>query len=88
LLVMIIPFCIILIAQVSAATNKAGKWGDFTYGVYIFAFPVQQILIASHQFLKSPYSLFMATMAIVLPLSALSWHLLEKKCLAHKKLVG
>ena len=88
LLVMIIPFCIILIAQVSAATNKAGKWGDFTYGVYIFAFPVQQMLIACHQFPESPYTLFMATMAIVLPLSALSWHLLEKKCLAYKKLVG
>ncbi len=88
LLVITVPFCIILIAQVSAATNKAGKWGDFTYGVYIFAFPVQQMLIARHLFVQSPYSLFMVTMAIVLPLSALSWHFLEKRCLGYKNLVS
>lgn len=88
LLVVIIPFSVILLAHISAATNRAGKWGDFTYGVYIFAFPVQQVLIACHLFLVSPYTLFMATMAIVLPLSALSWHLLEKKCLGYKKLVN
>lgn len=87
LLVIVIPFCIILLGQVSAATNRAGRWGDFTYGIYIFAFPIQQTLIACHLFVQSPYSLFLATMGIVLPLSALSWHLLEKRCLSYKKLV-
>ncbi len=85
--VWVIPFCVILIAHVRAATNRAGKWGDFTYGVYIFSFPVQQMLIASSEMLHTPLVLFFATMAIVLPLSALSWHLLEKKCLNYKKLL-
>ncbi len=85
--VLLIPFCVVLIAQVSALTNKAGKWGDFTYGVYIFAFPVQQMLIAENILVHNPYNLFLVTMAIVLPLSALSWHLLEKRCLNYKKLV-
>ncbi len=88
LLVIVIPFSILLVAQVTAATNRAARWGDFTYGIYIFAFPVQQTLIACHLFVQSPYSLFLATMGIVLPLSALSWHLLEKRCLSFKKLVA
>ena len=85
---LVIPFCVILIAHVRAATNKAGKWGDFTYGVYLFSFPVQQMLIAFSEMLHTPLVLFFATMAIVLPLSALSWHLLEKKCLNYKKIVA
>lgn len=86
--VLIIPLCVIMVANVRAATNNAAKWGDFTYGVYIFSFPVQQIFIAIKLVPENPYLLFVVTMSTVLPLGALSWHLLEKKCLRHKDLVA
>lgn len=66
--------------------NKAGQFGDFTYGLYVFAFPVQNALISRWQ-LTDPYLVFVLTLIIVLPMAVLSWHLLEKRCLRLKQLL-
>jgi len=79
-----IPLAVILFSYRKLPTNKAGKWGDFTYGIYIFSFPVQQMLIAFTQGNLKPLQLFAYTVAICLPLAILSWHLLEKKMLTLK----
>lgn len=56
---------------------------DISYGVYVLAWPIQQIYI----FLKiteNPYILFFLTFGTVLPLALLSWHLVEKPALQLK----
>jgi peptidoglycan/LPS O-acetylase OafA/YrhL len=63
------------IAKIKGKLNFAGKYGDFTYGTYVFSFPVQQILIAKG--VLNPYYLFLVTAIIVLPLAILSWNLIE-----------
>ncbi len=85
--VLFIPLSVILFAYLKLPTNKAGLWGDFTYGIYIFSFPVQQMIIASTQGKILPLQLFAFTMAICVPLAILSWHLLEKNMLALKERV-
>jgi peptidoglycan/LPS O-acetylase OafA/YrhL len=85
--VLIIPILVILLANIKAATNNAGKYGDFTYGIYIFSFPVQQVIIASSFCKANPISLFFSTLLIVLPCAFLSWHLLEKKMITLKSFV-
>jgi peptidoglycan/LPS O-acetylase OafA/YrhL len=85
--VLLIPFFINAIAHIKAPTNYVGKYGDFTYGIYIFSFPVQQILVASKFVKDNPYVLFIYTFIIVFPLAILSWHLLEKKMLLLKSRV-
>lgn len=87
LLIFCIPLFVISIANIRGITNRAGQWGDFTYGVYIFAFPVQQILIALGATKNNPWLFFGETMLIVLPLAIISWHLIEKKFLEKKELV-
>ena len=82
--VMVIPFCVIILANIKGITNKAGRWGDFTYGIYIFSFPVQQMLIASRPYGGNPYLLFLETILIVVPLAILSWYIVEKKFLGMK----
>lgn len=82
--VIIIPFLIIAIARIKAPTNHIGKHGDFTYGIYIFSFPIQQMLIALKVVNNNPLLLFFFTLAIVIPMAILSWHLLEKKMLLMK----
>ncbi len=78
------PLLVIVFAYLRMPTNKAGKWGDFTYGIYIFSFPVQQMLIAFAKGSLKPLQLFAYTVAICLPLAILSWHILEKKMLKLK----
>jgi len=57
------------------------KYGDFSYGFYLFHFPIIQLMIHFGFFNKSPVLLFLLCFFIILLLSVLSWHLLEKRVL-------
>lgn len=60
------------------AYNRAG---DYSYGVYIYAFPVQQMLVASMPGI-GVWQLTAAAGAITGLLAVLSWHLVEQPALA------
>jgi peptidoglycan/LPS O-acetylase OafA/YrhL len=66
--------------------RSAARFGDFSYGIYIYAFPVQQALMwwAGPQRLDIA-SFFGATLVCVLPLAAASWWLVEKPALGFKR---
>jgi peptidoglycan/LPS O-acetylase OafA/YrhL len=59
------------------------RYGDFSYGLYIWAFPVQQVL-ALYFLHWNVYVSFVVAGTITLLMAALSWHLIEKKALAYK----
>ena len=61
-----------------------GRFGDFSYGVFLFAFPTQQ-LIAWLTHTQSPYLMLALALPATLALAALSWHLVEKPCLRVKR---
>jgi peptidoglycan/LPS O-acetylase OafA/YrhL len=77
-----LPILINSIAKIRGKLNYAGKYGDFTYGTYVFSFPVQQALITKG--VTNPYYLFLLTILIVLPMAVLSWNIIEKKFLKLK----
>jgi len=54
--------------------------GDYSYGIYILAFPVQLIL-RNVLGIKLPMLHFAASLCCVLPLAILSWHLIEQRAL-------
>lgn len=58
------------------------RFGDYSYGVYIYAFPVQQVAVTAG--FDRPLSNALATVLVVLPLAILSWHLVEKPALGLK----
>ena len=59
--------------------GRPGKLpADLSYGIYIYAFPVQQVL-ASHGWLTLP-----AAVLAVLPFAAVSWFLVERPALSLK----
>ncbi len=60
-------------------------YGDFSYGVYLFAFPIQQLLVRDFGPHLTPGRLFLAAFALTLACAALSWHLVEKPALAWKR---
>lgn len=80
-----LPVLVNSIAKIKGKLNYAGKYGDFTYGTYVFSFPVQQILIAKG--VINPYYLFTITAVIVFPLAILSWNYLENPFLSLKRKV-
>lgn len=65
--------------------NNFGKYGDFSYGIYLIHFPVIQTLVhfKMHEY-NFIFTLFLSII-ITVTLSALSWHLIEKRFLKRKK---
>jgi len=59
------------------------KKGDYSYGLYIWAFPLQRIINISIQGL-GPYSLFCISAIVTLIFAVLSWHVIEKRALQLK----
>lgn len=58
--------------------------GDFSYGVYAFAFPVQQSVAYLIGGQHAWYTNVLVSLPVVLGLAALSWHVIEEPALALK----
>ena len=60
---------------------------DYSYGVYLFAWPTQQVMVATSLSLGlalNPYNLSVAAALLTFCIAALSWHLVEKPALKLK----
>jgi peptidoglycan/LPS O-acetylase OafA/YrhL len=57
------------------------KIGDLSYGIYIYAFPVQQCIVQIAGGAMNNYANFVVACITTLPLAYLSWHLVEKRAL-------
>ena len=64
--------------------RRWGRFGDFSYGLYIYAFPVQQTLIALFPSWHRPEH-FVVTYIATLSCAILSWRLVEAPSLSLKK---
>lgn len=65
-------------------------WGyknDLSYGVYIYAFPVQQLLVASGTASLGIALNTFLTLVVTMGLAYLSWNFVEKPCMGLKRLV-
>lgn len=86
---LVVPFIVFYLAYVPAGViRKFNNGGDYSYGIYIYAFPVQQSLASLMP--NMSVSLMIVTAFLVsLLLAALSWHVIEKNALRLKgKQVG
>ncbi len=80
-----IPYTIIWFANLPLKRlSKFGKYGDFSYGMYIYAYPIQQTII---HFLPSieVWQLIILSFAITMPVAAASWYLIEQYALSKKE---
>jgi peptidoglycan/LPS O-acetylase OafA/YrhL len=66
----------------SAGVSVFGRRADLSYGVYLYGWPVAQLLVYfSHQTLQ-PLPLFALTMAITFIFAYASWRIVEAPSLA------
>ena len=56
--------------------SNYNRLGDYSYGVYIYAFPMQQTAWALGA--KTPAINILVSLALTLPLAIASWHLIER----------
>lgn len=75
-LAVIVVFC-----GVFLYAGKFGKYGDFSYGVYIVHFPIIQTLLHFGWLSNTPYAFLAATLMGTGLASFLMWHLVEKRFL-------
>lgn len=61
-----------------------GKYGDFSYGIYLYSFPLQQLLSLYLGEMLNGMTMFMLSLGGSVALAALSWHYVEKPCLRLK----
>jgi peptidoglycan/LPS O-acetylase OafA/YrhL len=61
--------------------------GDYSYGVYVYSFPIQQTLLQRIPGLE-PLPLFALAFPLTLAIAALSWHCLESPALGLKSRFG
>lgn len=84
-LVFLIPaFVVVIGTRSTPVIRRFGRYGDVSYGVYIYAFPVQQTLVwmAGKDF---PFAAGLAIAAVTtLACAFLSWHLVEHPALRLK----
>lgn len=66
--------------------NNFSAKGDFSYGLYIFAFPIQQLIIYYTNNNISIEIFIVLASIFTLIMSYISWHLIEKKALEYKKI--
>jgi peptidoglycan/LPS O-acetylase OafA/YrhL len=60
-----------------------GKRGDYSYGIYIYAFPIQQVLITSFG-VNKPLLVFAAAYPLTVGVAMLSWYFMEEPALRAK----
>ncbi len=71
--------CVVVhVATILPYLGNWGYFGDLSYGVYIWHFPLIQALIAMGVFEASPWGGFLLTLLGVLTLAWLSWHVVER----------
>lgn len=68
-----------------AVTQFSAGLPDLSYGIYIYAFPIQQAVVASGLGV-TPMSNLILSLMVIVPLAALSWYLVEKPALKLKAL--
>jgi peptidoglycan/LPS O-acetylase OafA/YrhL len=60
--------------------------GDYSYGVYLYGFPIAQALVASMPVLRGHgWWVLLAATPITVAFAALSWHTIERPTLALKR---
>jgi peptidoglycan/LPS O-acetylase OafA/YrhL len=67
--------------QLPRWARRVGARNDYSYGVYVYAFPVAQMLVAVGVAGAGPWVLALVTLACTMPLAAGSWWLVERRAL-------
>jgi peptidoglycan/LPS O-acetylase OafA/YrhL len=64
---------------------RAARFGDLSYGLYIYGWPVEQCVIYATGATAPWWVVFGIAAPVTAALAFLSWHLIEKRCRLHSR---
>jgi peptidoglycan/LPS O-acetylase OafA/YrhL len=79
------PFAIatiVIFAAIYRPIGNIGKYGDFSYGVYILHFPIIQVLIQLGVLKNTPWLFLLSALCLTGFGAVVMWHLVEKRFLS------
>ncbi|MBC3832167.1 acyltransferase [Undibacterium amnicola] len=80
-----LPYCLFYFAYIPAGKLRSyNRFGDYSYGVYLYAFPIQQALVLSAPD-WSVFGLIFTAGSLTFILAICSWHWLEQPALQLRK---
>ena len=68
--------------------HHAARFGDFSYGAYLYAFPIQQLITMNFATYLKPCLLFLMATPFTFVAAVLCWYLVERRFLARTRRVG
>ncbi|MBD8873278.1 acyltransferase [Rhodanobacter sp. DHB23] len=84
-LYVLVPYVTLAVAlNANSLLSGVGKYGDFSYGIYLYGFLCQQIVNRLTHGQLGPWSNALLSLPPALLLAVLSWHFVEKPMLALK----
>ena len=82
-----IPYLVLYLSFLKGPLNQFGRFGDLSYGLYIYAYPIQRIVVAKIGDNAPIAEIILYCFLFTLPFAWLSWNFIEKPCLRFKKFV-
>jgi peptidoglycan/LPS O-acetylase OafA/YrhL len=84
-LMAVLPYIVLSFCTIATpGLSRAGRFGDPSYGIYLYGFPVQQALFNIAGPTMGPLHNTLYAVPIVVLLAYLSWHAIEKRALSYK----
>ena len=78
---LLLPYLVLYLAFVPGGiVRRYNSLGDYSYGIYIYAFPIQQMCVACVPGI-SVWSLLMLSAVLTVLAAVLSWHIVENRAM-------
>lgn len=83
-----LPYAVLAIGEASwPVLHSAARFGDLSYGLYLWAFPIQQLVVWRFGVLPVPVDVVVVAVPTIAA-AYLSWHLVERHALRWAKRIG
>jgi peptidoglycan/LPS O-acetylase OafA/YrhL len=84
-----LPYIVLCLANAGTRfLNQVGRIGDLSYGLYIYAFPIQHVWMKHAGLTNDGARLFFLVFLTTVPVAYASWHLIERRAMNLKDLFG
>lgn len=84
LVYILLPYLIFYLAYIPGSLNGFARYGDFSYGIYIYSYPVQQVIVSFNPNIAGIILMALTVLAIA-PLAWMSWFWVESPALGWLK---